>query len=221
MQDRKHHTHAVIMGDLVDSQSARSIDGLHRQFNDAIAYANRTYEKAITSPLTITLGDEFQGLCRDLHTGMEIIRDVRTMLINNGVECRFVLGLANIETPLNVEKSWNMMGQGLAAARKKLNDKHDPNAYRFQLPDDVIEPLLNTIGLSLTLIEREWTERQKEVLSIFRNSSGTVSEHATKLGVTPRTLYKIRTAARLDFYENQWEVVNQTIAKLDQRYHLA
>jgi hypothetical protein len=215
------YTHAVVMGDLVDSQSARSIEDLYRHFNDAIDDANRSYQKDIASPLTITLGDEFQGLCSSLSIGMDIIRSIRSILIEKSIECRFAVGLTSIRTPMNTEKSWNMMGFGLAETRHQLNNKQDENAYRFQIPDELTAPLLNTIGLSLTLVEGEWTERQKEVLAHLRNSSGSITDHATRLGIAPRTLYKIRSAARMDFYENQWKVVRDALAILDHRYGLA
>lgn len=221
MPSQAPYTHAIVMGDLVDSQSASSIQDLHRQFNGAVADANRSYQQNIVSPLTITLGDEFQGLCSGLAPAVDIIRDIRASLLGQGIECRFVIGLAALQTPVNTEKSWNMMGLGLAEARKRLNDKHDDNAYRFEIPDDVISPLLNMIGLSLTLVERAWTDRQKEILARLRGHPASVHDHAAAIGIAPRTLYKIRSAARVDFYEQQWKVVHDALTILDQRYGLA
>ncbi len=43
------------------------------------------------------------------------------------------------------------MGDGLAQARSKLNDKREPNVYRFSLYDDPSrQRLLDAVGLSLT-----------------------------------------------------------------------
>ena len=65
-------TYAVVMGDLVASEAASSRRALHRTFNAAIDTANAAFAAALASPLTITLGDEFQGLAGDLPTAMRI-----------------------------------------------------------------------------------------------------------------------------------------------------
>jgi hypothetical protein len=51
---------------IVGSERARSVKTVHRVFNKAIDFANERYADGIESPLTITLGDEFQGLLRTL-----------------------------------------------------------------------------------------------------------------------------------------------------------
>ena len=55
-------TYGVLMGDLVRSERAPAPEALHDAFNRAVAQENRRHADVIVSPLTITLGDEFQGL---------------------------------------------------------------------------------------------------------------------------------------------------------------
>ena len=81
-------THAVVMGDLVSSEDTASVEGLHASFNAAIQGANDAHRREIVSPLTITLGDEFQGLCATLEGGLRIVRDLRARLLSGGVGCR-------------------------------------------------------------------------------------------------------------------------------------
>lgn len=223
MAQQKHKaTHAVVMGDLVGSEAAPSVRRLHADFNEAVRAVNRRRRKQLTSPLTITLGDEFQGLTQSLAAGLAVVRDLRTSLLADNVECRFVLGLVRLETPLNVQKSWNMMGPGLATARDKLVDKRHHNAYRFSLPDEpVLETLLDAIGLSITEAERGWTDRQFEIVGASMTRSDQNAELAARLGIAENTLYKIRRAARFDFYQTQWEALDVAIADLDRRHGLA
>jgi hypothetical protein len=215
-------THAVLMGDLIASERAPSAASLHAAFNEAVQTANRRRRRHIASPLTITLGDEFQGLAPTLAAGLSLLRDLRLDLLRRGVRCRFVLGLARIETPVNTSRAWNMMGPGLSAAREKLADKRSRNAYRFSLPDDgVTQTLLDAVGLSITAVEDDWTDRQFEIVSLSMQNQDLNADLARRLGVTERTLYKIRHAARFDLYTAQQAALDIAIADLDQRHGLA
>ena len=212
--------YATLMGDLIASEAAASVSRLHQSFNAAIARANAAPETGILSPLTVTLGDEFQGICANLSQGARLMRRLRADLLEQGVECRFVLGLVRLETPLNRERAWNMMGPGLAAAREKLSDKRDPNAYRFHLPGGAaIEQLLEAVGAGLSAVEAGWTERQREI--VLAAATGDVAANAKRFGVSPKTVYKIRQAAQYDLYTRQWAAVDVAVRSLDGAYGLS
>ena len=210
------------MGDLVRSEAAPSTPRLHALFNEAVRAVNRRRRSALASPLTITLGDEFQGLAKTLEAGLSVIRTVRTRLREEDMQSRFVLGLIALEPPLNPKKAWNMMGPGLSDAREKLADKRHPSVYRFSLPrDPVLETLLDAVGYAVSEVEAGWTERQREIVAASLASTERNVDLAESLGITERTLYKIRNAARLDFYKEQWSAIEVAVSDLDQRYGLA
>lgn len=213
--------YAVIMGDLVGSEAATSPARLHAEFNAAVDEINDA-AAGILSPLTITLGDEFQGLCRTLADGLEILRTLRLRLLADDIQCRFALGVTRLQTPLRQDRAWNMMGLGLSATREKLSDKRHPNAYRFFLPDEpLLEQLLEAVAYSTTLVELDWTLRQREVVIASIRDDQPATELAPRLGLGVRTLYKIRGSARFDFYQDQWRTMSAAVAELDRRYGLA
>lgn len=212
---------AVLMGDLVASERARSLRAVHRAFNEAVDFANERYAASIESPLTITLGDEFQGLTRTLEHAWAIASALRLRLLAADVSCRFVIGTAELETPVNPREAWNMMGRGLAEARDKLNDKRTGNAYRFSLRGEtIIEPLLDAVGDSLTEVEIRWTPTQRKYYARTRETSRTNAEIAASLGITPRSLYKVLHAARGDFHRRQSAILERALSELDERYGL-
>ncbi|CAN7421012.1 SatD family protein [Phenylobacterium sp. LjRoot225] len=218
----RDYTHAVVMGDLIRSEAAPSVERLHSLFNRVIDEMNAAKVAEIASPLTITLGDEFQGLCRSLAGGLEIIKALRLTLLAEKVECRFALGVIRLETPLRQDRAWNMMGAGLAATREKLADKRGPNAYRFHLPEEpVLQALLEAIGYSVTLVELDWTERQREIAIASLSGESSAPQLADRLGLGVRTLYKIRSSARLDFYQSQWRSLGAAVQALDLSYGLS
>ena len=213
-------THAVVMGDLVSSEDTASVETLHARFNSAVQWTNATHGPSIVSPLTITLGDEFQGLCATLEGGLRVVRDLRTRLLTHGVGCRFVTGTVRLETPVNPARAWNMMGPGLAASRQRLADKRDANAYRFELRGEpALQALMEAVGAGLTEIEDGWTDRQRQVVLALQGEAA--APLAERLGMSAQTLYKIRRAGQFDLYGRQWAALEAMAARLDRALGLA
>jgi hypothetical protein len=212
--------YATVMGDLVMSGSASSFEELHAKFNTAINQQNRIRRAALVSPLTITLGDEFQGLSKTLVDSLSIVRALRLDLLARGVDCRFAIGVAEIQTPVNVARAWNMMGSGLAQTREKLNEKSNDTVYRFALSDHrVIESTLEALGAGLTAIERRWTPRQLKDISA--SLAGTSAREIAKLrNVSAHSVYKVRSSGEFDLYVYQWSAISEALAHLDQLYGL-
>lgn len=192
---------------------------LHAHFNEAIRAANHSHQQKIVSPLTITLGDEFQGLCRTLVDSLKIVQQVRWTLLKEGIECRFVVGLAALSTPVNTQTAWNMMGVGLAQAREKLEQKREANAYRFSLPNDpMVESLMDAVGLALTDIESEWTPRQREISLASLEQPNQSAALIKSFKVKESVFYKIRRAAKYDLYQTLTGSLSQTLATLDKEF---
>src|SRR5690606_6199855 len=130
------------------------------------------YKKKIISPLTITLGDEFQGLVDNIITSFDIALFIRWRLLQKGISTRFVIGEGKVETEINHQNAWNMMSTSLTECRKILNRKNDKSFYRFYLESDrSFESILNVIGENLIFIEEKWTPtQQKYVMEVFFNN---------------------------------------------------
>lgn len=207
-EKRKESRFVAVMGDLVASEKTGSRAQLHREFNNAVSAVNTQFSQYLASPLTITLGDEFQGLAGAAADAFRIILSLRLRLLRVGVRCRFVIGPVELATPLNRERAWNMMGEGLAEARERLEDKKDGNAYRFSFYQDIpLSRLLEAVGQSLTRIEDGWTETQGRYVFAHILDDADVTEIAELHGVTERAVYKVLTAAGLSFYQDQIEAV--------------
>jgi len=211
---------AVIMGDIVDSENTRAGGRLSREFNRSIIAANREFHQELESPLTITLGDEFQGLAKDLKKGFRIIEKLRRNLLAVGVDCRFVLGIVQLDSKLNTDNAWNMMGDGLAQARAKLNNKKDTNIYRFSILDDQgHQRLLDAVGLALTILDEGWTVRQRRCVAL-RSEGLSVEVIAKKQRVSARSVYKVLEAARWFYYEEERQAILFVLAILDVEWNM-
>lgn len=211
---------AVLMGDLVASEKAGSPIALHELFNRAIAHQNREAKADILSPLTITLGDEFQGLVRTMTAGLPIMQKLRFELLQNGLECRFALGASKLQTPVNRKRAWNMMGVGLAATREKLNEKKTETLYRFYVPGNrASEAALEALGAGLTSIERRWTPQQlHDIAGLMSGKS--VQEIARYRNVSAHSVYKVRSSGDFDLYLLQWNAIAEVLEDLDRELGL-
>jgi hypothetical protein len=210
----------VIMGDIVDSEKSDSRQALSRTFNFNITAANRRFRKYLASPLTITLGDEFQGLVINAAKSFEIIADIRINLLAQGVRCRFVLGTVDLDTKVNPKNAWNMMGDGLAQARAKLNDKRDSNAYRFSMPSNPpIARLLGAVGNSLTIVEEQWTATQLEYIQLIRSRKAVIKVSAP-LGISKRSVYKVLEAAKWRYHAKQRSAILFALSSFDRKLDL-
>lgn len=214
------NTYAVLMGDIVGSEQSHSPDRLHALFNRIITDQNATGPASILSPLTITLGDEFQGLVRNLAASVPIMRDIRLEFLLDGIECRFALGATVLQTSVNSERAWNMMGTGFAGTREKLNEKRDDVLYRFFLPSEPsVEIALEALGASLTSIERKWTARQlSDIAELLSGKS--VQEVARLRNVSAHSVYKVRSSGEFDLYVMLWNAVTELLRSVDRRLYL-
>jgi hypothetical protein len=210
-------TFAVLMGDIVGSERAQSIPRTHRTFNSAVAWANEKHGSVLASPLTITLGDEFQGLVTRLESAWRVATDLRFKLMQGSIACRFVIGLVSIETAVNPDRAWNMMGPGLAAARDKLNDKSSSNAHRFSIPGNrALEVLADAVGETLTRIENGWTDTQRRYLLQNRLLNKNAASIAKSANVSLRAVYKVLHAAQLDYHDRQSAALLAALAAQDE-----
>lgn len=208
-------TSTVIMGDLVQSQRAVSTRALHTLFNDQIVSANTTFKGALLSPLTITLGDEFQGIVRSAKQAAEMARHMRLAMIASGLSCRFVVGLVALQTPLNQQNAWNMMGPGLAEARKALNNKEKGVFYRFSLPHlPITEQMLNALGTGISVIEEGWKDQQREDITQLVNQRSAL-EIAEERQVSRSAIYINTGAGHYKAYTTQWDAIFQTLSAIE------
>jgi hypothetical protein len=221
MEDTNNNHVAVIMGDIVKSERSPSVEELHNNFNKAVNAQNKAYAKKLISPLTITLGDEFQGLTQKLTHASSIVRDMRLQLMEDAIDCRFVIGLVELKTKINKNNAWNMMGAGLARAREKLNEKKSNTLYRFAIEHNrITETTLDALGAGITLIERNWTEQQRQDISALI-SGASPAELAHRRNVTVHSIYKVRGSGNFETYLVQWSAICEILAALDKTTELS
>ncbi len=163
----------ILMADIIKS-SIRQGDTLMEDFKVLVADTNKAYKKHILSPLTITLGDEFQGVAKGAGEAMELILALEEKIIKDQLDfkLRYVLNYGEIDTPLNKKNAHEMLGKGLTVARKQLNAmKKSKERFWVNLKDKKQNSLLGKALLIYQSFVDDWTVKQQKIAAVFLTES--------------------------------------------------
>lgn len=158
------------MCDVVNSRD-KNQNSLIKDLKETVAHINRKYKGEILSPLTITLGDEFQGVLNHFSTAIKIIIEIEEYVIKNKFDfkLRYILNTGNIETKINTKVAYEMLGPGLADTRNKLNElKSSDNRINFFIEEDILCSVINNSFVVFDSIINKWDiENDFEIASNF------------------------------------------------------
>lgn len=113
----------ILMADIVSSHE-KDGQALMSDLQALVKWTNTIYGDAIESPLTITLGDEFQGIVSSATKGVDIILAMEEYILEEEFDfkLRYVLNEGEVDTPINTDNAHEMLGPGLTSARKRMSE---------------------------------------------------------------------------------------------------
>lgn len=182
----------VLMADIVGSTKKKS-KLLMADFKNSVSEINRSDKKHILSPLTITLGDEFQSVVKDAFGAFRIVFDLELSLmrLKRPFRLRYVIQEGRIDTKLNRMKAYEMLGPGLTAARKQLNAmKSSKTRFKIALSNQPLMAQLALVMNSYQGITDQWTPAQQKVVVAFLDHHLDYRKVATKLKKDPTTMWR-------------------------------
>jgi len=192
----------ILMGDVIASHS-HQLGPLNTAFASVVTSCNERQADLILSPLTITLGDEFQGIARDLKSAISLLFYLEESILRQEYEfsLRYVLYEGRIETPINRSIAHGMLGEGLTKAREMLNNPS--SAYRiaensrrrprfqFHLRESILGHRLNLAGRILEEIQNRWLWRDRALyLTMIENDNN--EQVGIEHGMTRSEVWKKR-----------------------------
>jgi SatD family protein len=139
------------------------------KFKDLTNTVNKIFAKNFLSPLTITLGDEFQGVLRSLQSGTEAIIGFEETIIekNADFKLRYILNFGEIRTDLNPIRAYEMLGEGLTTAREQLDSqKHRDRRFLIRSDAQLTEPINLAFFWYQSLVDG-WNVSDYELVSAF------------------------------------------------------
>jgi len=148
----------ILMGDVVSSKDYDS-QTLQKQLNNITESCNKALRNDLLSPYTITLGDEFQGIPNTLLTAIRTLffYEEECLRQNLDFKLHYVVHYGKIDTKINPEIAYEMMGPGLTKARELLGSKkRDRKRFQILLDNKVLTQQLNRLFEVLDSIIRSW-----------------------------------------------------------------
>jgi hypothetical protein len=180
------------MADVVGSRGYSQLE-LYEKLKSLVEFANSSFSKKLLSPLTVTLGDEFQGVVVSLKDASELLFFMEEYLATNnfGFKLRFVICYGNIDTPINKLNAMGMLGAGLTNARKLLNDsKKSKIRFQILLEDSIkTEILSNCFIIYQELIEKWYNRKDIDHIALI-NKEMDYKVVSAKLNISRSQIWK-------------------------------
>ena len=160
----------ILMADIEKSGTKNSIETMN-SFKQIVENSNAFFKRNIISPLTITLGDEFQGIINNIESAVKIIYYIDEFIIKNNInfKLRYVINEGEIDTEINTIISYEMLGQGLTDARNQLNElKKTKYKYYISLSNKIKSKIINESFVIYQETIENWNiKKDYELLSKF------------------------------------------------------
>ncbi len=198
----------ALIGDIIDSKKISNRYQVQKTLESCLNELNAEFKDVLVSKLSITLGDEFQGLLT-LDAPLFQIID-RINLAMQPYQVRFGLGLGKILTDINPEQSIGADGPAYWHARKAINYIHQKNDYgntqiAVYFEDDSKVNVINTLIASSEAIKSDWRASQEVILQELLKL-GIYDEHfdqqilAKQLELTTSALSKRLKSSNIKVY---------------------
>jgi len=158
----------ILMGDIVGSSDADQFI-LQQNFAKLVKKVNEDYPSSFKSPLTITLGDEFQGIVRSEKDAAEVVIALEEYRWDLEIEIliRYSLGLGEISTPINPQIAYGMLGPGLSEVREALTEMKE-GEDRMMISGELDTKMQMKLAMNIFLEKQEeWKWKDREIISGF------------------------------------------------------
>lgn len=159
----------IIMADILGSSEKRG-SALMRQFEKVVEERNQAFKAQLLSPLTITLGDEFQGIPADLSVAIQILFSIEETIIAHEFDfkLRYVINEGDIDTKINKQKAYGMLGKGLTKAREQLEAlKKEDERFWIGLKNEEKQVALNNAFILYQWLVDGWKTKDFPLITAF------------------------------------------------------
>jgi hypothetical protein len=156
----------ILMGDIIGSREGDQTL-LQENFARLIEKVNQDYSSSFESPLTITLGDEFQGVVTSAKEAGEVVIALEEYRWNLDAEIliRYSLGLGEISTPINSKIAYGMLGSGLSKVREALVEMKQEED-RIMITGEINQKVQMALAMNIFLEKQEeWKWRDRHIIS--------------------------------------------------------
>ena len=152
----------VLIGDIIASKEIADRLNFQKRFTDVLDKSNKTYYNSMISPLTPTIGDEFQTVLWEATNLFNIIALIERDLPE--ISLRYGIGLGKIDTEINSQSATGMDGPAFHFARMSVETARKARIiYHFNCVDENLKNRINVMLSWLDITLKKWTPQRKEI----------------------------------------------------------
>jgi hypothetical protein len=201
---------------MADVIKSRVLDGgkMMRDLKTLVSEFSRQNKDEFLSPMTITLGDEFQCIVKNPAGGIQLLVRLEEKIIEKALnlKLRYVLFFGVIDTPINPEYAHEMYGEGFLMARQKLSELKDKDRrFYFELGDEQSNLFNNAFFLYSSLVDAWKTSDYKLIHSFLEEKN--YYKVSKKLGINRGTVWRKERSLNIQQYFAIKEVINESLNK--------
>ncbi|SFD18352.1 SatD family (SatD) [Chitinophaga sp. CF118] len=200
----------ILMADIINSRD-KNQQLLIKDFKEVVDNINEEMGEKVLSPLTITLGDEFQGILRDLPSALNTIINIEENILKSkkSFQLRYVLVEGKIETKINTQIAYEMLGPGLTEARQCLAEMKESNLkFITRLRDKKKQNAINDTFIVLQGLTDDWNLLKDSTLIDAFLVYKDYKLVAKELDKDRSLMWKRKKSLKLDEYIALKEVIN-------------
>jgi len=177
-----------LTSDLVGSKQQSERERMQQRLESTLQQANEAFAARLAVPLTITLGDEWQGLVRTTADAFRIDFFVRRGLhpaqVRSGIGRGLISTTIRDRTSLMDGPCFHRSREAITLAKKRSGSATVLSSGRPELDD-----FINRSGELLHAVFDDWTDKQFASVMAYLDHE-TETKAARSLGVTQPTLHK-------------------------------
>jgi hypothetical protein len=198
----------VIIADVRGSKKMANDERYEGQLflKSAIIQINENFSDFIEAPFMITRGDEFQGVTKNLLSGLKIMLEFERLLFP--LDLRYGIGQGEIQRmgsniPIEMDgPAFHRANDAVTRAKKKKL------FVLFNSGDEIRDILINNIFLLMNSIKSRWNKNNYERYWDYK-SMGTFEKVAKKENVSPQAIWdSMQNMRALDIINAENELMN-------------
>lgn len=166
----------ALIGDIIESKKIKERYNIQQKLETKLQELNYIFKEDIKSALTITLGDEFQGLFCNVETLLLCIDIISTYFKPLGITFRFGIGYGKMLTKVNPNISIGSDGEPYWYARQALVEiettKNSSQVYEKMIIKNSSQDIINSLLMLQGKIRNDWTIEQSKLIYLILMNSG-------------------------------------------------
>lgn len=200
-ENSENPVYVALIGDIRGSRELEDRSEVQEEFKRVVdALNDRVPDSSLTSPFTVTTGDEFQVLLTDATDAVDAAVAASDRF--TAAQLRFGIGRGGLDTEINSNRAIGMDGPCFHRAREAIDSARKRGAWlRVDGWSNQLDTHVNSMFDLVQCVREDWTDRQAE-FALALAEEGTQKRVADRYDVSKSTVSESLSAGHVQEVRN-------------------